>query len=338
MTHKAFYFITTFFGFITSFIYLSIFISPDAGLIVVYLNYLIPPVFLLHAFTCIILILKKKPLYHLLNISLLIGIVLIGPLTVSIHFAPPDEASFSLMSYNVRRFREADGIKYSQELIDWVVNDPSTIKCFQEYSINREYDSLNVTQSLLENGYHNFHFSTEPPGYHHSPGLSIFTQFPIVGTGMIFKNKDSFNGAIYADIKVKKDTLRIYNVHLQSMMLRPEELKESFINLRWGSTKRKKQIQMILDHTSTCPHPFVLAGDFNEMPYNKNYITLSSHLNNSFEKAGLGFGFSFRLLPFLRIDHQFFSDRLTASYFRIIREIRISDHYPTKAFYVLKKR
>jgi len=49
-------------------------------------------------------------------------------------------------------------------------------------------------------------------------GQAIFSKFPIVKSGSIeFPN--TANNAIYADIVKGSDTIRIYNVHLQSLRI-----------------------------------------------------------------------------------------------------------------------
>ena len=78
------------------------------------------------------------------------------------------------------------------------------------------------------------------------------------------------------------------------------------------------------------------GGDFNETPYSYNYFRLRKHFGNSFEDAGNGFGFSLNSkLFFLRIDHHFFSKGITPIKYRVDRTQPLSDHFPTRASYVI---
>jgi endonuclease/exonuclease/phosphatase family metal-dependent hydrolase len=59
-------------------------------------------------------------------------------------------------------------------------------------------------------------------------------------------------------------------------------------------------------------------------------------LENAFERAGNGFGFTLNRSPkFVRIDNQFFSDKIKIQSFTTHSEIKYSDHYPISASYQL---
>jgi endonuclease/exonuclease/phosphatase family metal-dependent hydrolase len=66
---------------------------------------------------------------------------------------------------------------------------------------------------------------------------------------------------------------------------------------------------------------------------------MKSLLNNAFEEAGNGFGFTYNgKLFFLRIDNQFVDEGLTVTDFRTHRNIPFSDHFPISATYSLDKK
>ena len=53
-------------------------------------------------------------------------------------------------------------------------------------------------------------------------GLAIFSKYPILNNGSLdFKNTS--NNVIYSDILYKRDTIRFYNIHLQSLQINPDE-------------------------------------------------------------------------------------------------------------------
>jgi endonuclease/exonuclease/phosphatase family metal-dependent hydrolase len=61
-------------------------------------------------------------------------------------------------------------------------------------------------------------------------------------------------------------------------------------------------------------------------------------MNNGFEKAGKGFGFTYnKVLFFLRIDNVFFDDVLEILDFKTHSEVDYSDHYPVSAVFSLDK-
>jgi endonuclease/exonuclease/phosphatase (EEP) superfamily protein YafD len=181
----------------------------------------------------------------------------------------------------------------------------------------------------------------------HNPGLGIFTKFDILNSGVVWEDTTTSNGTIFVDLLVRKDTLRVYNVHIGSMGLKmaqyknPEyyghKLKTLITKLRNGATNRSTQIDRLIEHTKTSPYPYLICGDFNEIPYSYNYLRLRKHFSNAFEKAGHGFGFSVNgSLFFLRIDHQFYGPRLKALNYEVDRTMRISDHFATRGYYELE--
>ncbi len=110
------------------------------------------------------------------------------------------------------------------------------------------------------------------------------------------------------------------------------------MRLKHGAEKRSSQIDLLIEHANNSPYPVVICGDFNETPYSYNYFKLKKHFSNSFENAGHGFGFSYHsILFFLRIDHQFYTNRIKALDYRIDREMRISDHFPARSLYSISK-
>jgi endonuclease/exonuclease/phosphatase family metal-dependent hydrolase len=60
---------------------------------------------------------------------------------------------------------------------------------------------------------------------------------------------------------------------------------------------------------------------------------LKDDFNNSFEKAGDGFGLTYNGNLFLRIDNQFASKDIKVRAFKVHKEIKYSDHFPIEGIY-----
>ena len=233
-------------------------------------------------------------------------------------------------------------------VIKWSASDTSDVKCFQEYSTNQRWQVLDVTGQMRDQGYEGFVFKAELDGADHDPGMAIFTKHQILDTGYVWTNLGTTNSGLYMDIVKNEDTLRVYNVHLESMYLKLYELKSSdnymrklkyvIQNLKKGAENRSIQIRKIVQHANTSPYPFVICGDFNETPYSYNYIRLRSIFNNTFEEVGNGFGFTFNsALFFLRIDHHFYGSGVEPINYDVDKTIRTSDHFATRGSYRLIK-
>jgi len=104
--------------------------------------------------------------------------------------------------------------------------------------------------------------------------------------------------------------------------------------LRRGFISRAKQIKDLLSSIEECKYKLILCGDLNELPYSYTYFALRNLLDNAFEKAGNGFGFTYNgKLFFLRIDNQFFSKEISIHKFMTHRNVDFSDHFPLTATY-----
>jgi endonuclease/exonuclease/phosphatase family metal-dependent hydrolase len=142
------------------------------------------------------------------------------------------------------------------------------------------------------------------------------------------------------DVLKGKDTIRVYNMHLQSLSLEEEEIKVSsniltlLKKLKEGSIQRSRQVQILDEHIKKCPYTTIfVCGDLNDTPYSYSYQALKEKFNNSFEEGGEGFGFTYNGKLFLRIDNQFASKNVKVSSFKVHKEIRYSDHFPIEGRY-----
>lgn len=332
---------------ISIFCYLSVLIPPRVFWPGVFTSYAIPFVLglnLLLLFFCLFFR-RNGLIFPVFGILAGIPFLLV---TVSAH--RPKELSkydLSVLSFNTKLFRKKNTYsEFSFEMIKWAANDTSDIKCFQEYSTNSRWPVLDVTHQIEEKGYTCFAFSAEMQDAEHNPGLAIFSKYPIIDSGYVWRNYGSFNAGIFTDVNIHGDTTRIYNVHLASMKLELyqyrqttnyiSKVKRLISRLKQGAEVRANQIDMLISHSADCPYPFIICGDFNETPYSYNYFRIRRLYANTFEEAGNGFGFTFNsALFFLRIDHQFYHERFNPLYYRVDRSMKISDHFPTRAFYEL---
>ncbi len=255
-----------------------------------------------------------------------------------------------VLSYNVRVFNSYANYKNeahisSKKMIGWSVDNDSPIKCFQEYYNNDKSDIFNIKYRLVNAGWKNHHFKIVLRDRDKAEfGVAIYSKLPIINKGEIHSDNGEFLNSIFADILIGDDTIRIYNTHLESMSINEDNVldtdklaksyKDTGYRLRKGFISRAKQVKALVESIKKCPYKMILCGDLNEIPYSYPYFSLRSLLNNAFEKAGNGFGFSYNgKLFFLRIDNQFFSDEIEIHSFMTHRNIDYSDHFPLTATY-----
>jgi endonuclease/exonuclease/phosphatase family metal-dependent hydrolase len=262
----------------------------------------------------------------------------------------------SVLSYNVREFdiyqKQDKNHTVTKNTIKWIKNDTSDIKCIQDFYNSETAKVFNTREQLsAQDSDNSYNFHVRYTSANHSKGqfgIAIFSKYPFINKGEVPFRVRTDNGAIFADIVKGNDTIRIYNVHLESMSINQNELQlidkpeETFWyagkRLKKGFSMRAQQVQTIVEHIQTSPYPVILCGDLNDLPYSYSYFKLHRHLKNSFESKGLGTEFTFNgKLFFLRIDNQFYeNEKLNCLYFNTHREIPFSDHYPIRAIYEIR--
>ena len=207
--------------------------------------------------------------------------------------------------------------------------DPD-ILCFQEFNSRR----------LKDFEQYPFRFLT-PRGSGKS-SQAIFSKYPILDQGQVLF-PDSNNNTLYADVNYLGDTLRIYNVHLQSYQIRSHRFlwrnygRDFLKRLYSVALKHREQARLVRNHQVASPYPSVICGDFNATSFSRPYRILSKGMQDSFRERGSGWGATYYLnqwLPY-RIDHI-----LASSQWEVLAhqnyEVRLSDHLPVMA--ILKPR
>jgi endonuclease/exonuclease/phosphatase family metal-dependent hydrolase len=313
-----------------------------------FLSLLIPLLILLHILLLVLNIRKMKSPFFIHLAAIIIGFAFIK---VSYSISRNDDGEgLKVLSYNVRVFNNYAHLRNEQyissrKMISWSVDNDAQIKCFQEYYNNDRSGIFNVRTRLADAGWKHNHCKILVRDRARSEfGIAIFSKLPIVGTGEIRSDNDEFLNSIYADIVFGADTVRIYNIHLESMSIDEENVvnterlaqsyKDTGYRLRNGFISRSRQVKGLIADINSCKHKVILCGDLNELPYSYPYFSLRRLLNNAFEKAGNGFGFTYNgKLFFLRIDNQFFSRDINIRNFMIHRNIDFSDHFPLTATY-----
>jgi len=244
-----------------------------------------------------------------------------------------DQEGIKVLNYNVKWFSDAKKDNYN-EAVKWLGEIDADIISFQEF-----YPGKGILNRIVEKG--NYYVSI---GKQKNTN-AIFSKFPIINDGLLLEI-DQFNNIRFADVVVKKDTIRVYGVHLQSMGIDPDKIQDSegikneYDDIRsrfiFSSASRTEQINTLLDHVKECEYPVLVIGDFNDVPFSYNYFQLRKIFSNAFEKGGSGIGATFNnKIPYLRIDNQFYSSRFKLKSFKTINSVYFSDHFPLIGIYEL---
>jgi endonuclease/exonuclease/phosphatase family metal-dependent hydrolase len=269
---------------------------------------------------------------------------------------PAPANAFTMMSYNVKLF----------DLYNWSGNAQTRAKIFTQLSAEKpdvlslqefftedtgDFRNLDSLRQLLKMPYAHYEYTVSLHKDDHW-GVVTYSRFPIVGQGKIVFNNRNNNICIYSDLLIEKDTVRVYNMHLQSVSFgfadykfmnkvksgedAEDELASSrniLRRMKRAYIKRARQAESIAEHISSCPYPVIVCGDFNDTPVSYTYRTISNGLEDAFCNGGKGFGKTFaNPFPVPRIDYILHSPAMRSYEFRTLNEVQdLSDHYPVLA-------
>jgi vancomycin resistance protein VanJ len=276
--------------------------------------------------------LLRKKFYFLLSLSILVyGYLTLGTFIGfnSINKTINNEDSIRIMSFNSLGFR---GRKDKWEstagdtIVKFIKNERPDVICFQEFD-NRKIRSHYFEEYL----YKYVDFESD----NNRVIQAVYSKYKIVRKG-ILEFPESLNSAIFVDIKYKKDTVRIYNLHLESLKIRPKSIKRErsdklFGRLRHSFAKQQEQSTIVREHMNNSPYKNIVCGDFNNTQFSNSYFTIKGSLKDSFLEKGRGYGktITFWKFPF-RIDFV-----LVDPSFEVLShknyDINLSDHEPIMA-------
>ncbi len=239
------------------------------------------------------------------------------------------EQQLKVMSYNVHMFNIYEwlpGRDIPESISELIAKDNPDIISFQEYSENGDVNLRAYPHKYIK-------LQREKPSF----GQAIYSKFPIIKEGSLdFEN--SSNNCIFIDILKGNDTIRIYNIHLQSLQIDERDVdfdeessKRLVKRISQSFSKQQSQIEQVVAHQEDVPYKTIITADLNNTAFSYVYRKLKSGKNDAFAKAGKGIGktFRFKKIP-LRIDFILTDKRLKVNEFNTYTE-EYSDHYPVSA-------
>lgn len=266
----------------------------------------------------------------------------------------PPKTSVKLLSYNVRLFdlyNWSGNLETRKKIVDLLKEEAPEIACFQEYYQDDlgKFENNKMLSRELQLPYRSVFYGLTLRKDDHW-GLATFSKYPIIGEGKLLFEAGSTNFGIYSDIVIATDTIRVYNVHLQSNHFKQRDYafianpdsgdSETMLNgarhllrrIRNAAIKRGHQTNELALHMANAPYPVLLTGDFNEPPYSYTYQVLRKQLEDAFVTKGNGFGITYQSFPlFLRLDYIMYQPENFMIHGFHTKQKKFSDHYPISA-------
>lgn len=262
-------------------------------------------------------------------------------------------ANLRVMSWNVEHFDILEHKTHPErkmEMIEMINAYKPDIACFQEMVAGEKRGAINNLQTIMNQlGFPYYHYTYNPKldfdDKHHF-GLIIFSRYPLLHKYNLSSFPKDYNSIFqYADVVRNSDTIRVFNLHMQSLKFNggnrsyienpslkgEDDLQKSrniIQKLHTGFIKRSQQSERIRKVVDSTRYPVIVCGDFNDVPNSYAYHTIGNNLKNAFTERGTGIGRTFySISPTLRIDHIFCDKRFSVEQFVRIRK-KLSDHFP----------
>jgi len=250
------------------------------------------------------------------------------------------DASLKVLSYNVGLFAHgpegADRLTLADEVARYVRTQDADLVCLQEFFL---------PSSVNMDTWFRTHFPGYTPAYYVLTGKNghfgnvTLSRRPLLNKGKIDFEK-STNLALWTDVRLDSATVRIYNCHFESYNISLSKLvgqdgamEETERKMRRSITERPRQVAEVLHGVDNAPVRSVVLGDFNDTPLSYTYFRLLRGRRDTFQRAGKGFGATYRALwPLLRLDYILYPKDLEAVSYTV-DQVKYSDHYPVIATY-----
>ncbi len=245
----------------------------------------------------------------------------------------PSSKDFSIMSFNTRLFNKyqwSDDPSIGNQIVAFIEKTDPSVVCFQEFDVSMKERFMSYPHTYISASDNS-----------KQAVQAIFSKFPIVAKGLLpFPN--STNATIFVDLKIKGDTVRLYNVHLQSLRVKPEAAsleagtrERLYKRLKVSFAKQQAQADIIASHKSDSPYKVIVVGDFNNNQFSSVYHTIKGDLTDSFTSVGSGYGktFDFKYFP-MRIDFLLSDPGFEIAYHKSF-PLHLSDHFPVLVAYRL---
>ena len=345
-------FVTSIFSIFLLVSHIAPYLSPNIFVVPQFFGIIYPYLVLTNVLITLFWIIQKKMVFLIPLVSLCSGYNHINTMIGTRYFETEileSTKQLKIVSFNVRLFDLYNWTKNMEtrnNILKYLEELNADIVCFQEY-----YDDLSkeieTTTRILKNA--KMKYYKIAPSYVAKDlyrfGIATFSKYPIIKSGEIsFKN--SQNNCLWTDLLVEKDTIRVYNIHLQSnyfdiddytfirqintspTSIEFKQLQGFFTRLSSAYRRRAEQADQVAQHISLSPFPTLICADLNDTHLSYTYNKIRGKFNDAFCESGFGLGHSFgTLFTSVRIDYLFYDKNFISTAFRT-GKANLSDHKP----------
>lgn len=243
----------------------------------------------------------------------------------------------NVATYNIQRGGRGGLQVTGPEIARFMEEKKVDILCFQEFPVANGAALKAITKIFRLFPYYKV-TSSSPDGMH----VALFSRYPILQSGEIRFPDENSTRALWADLDIDGQVVRVFNAHLQTTNLNQNRINpldnmdataSRLIRLKdmmdENSVIRANQANLLRDQIDESPHPVIVCGDFNDTPASYAYKRIRGDRGDSFRSAGKGYGYTYRYLRKLfRIDYLLYSREGIRAVHYASPELEHSDHKP----------
>lgn len=345
--------------------YLSPYISPQSFWFIAFFGLAYPVFLVINILFVVFWAIQFKLRFLFSLLAILIGLnhfnafFQVNIKNATLHTGSDYTEMIKVMSYNVRLFdlyNWSHNKETRNKILSLIKEESPGILCMQEFysDDSKDFNTLDTLIGIQKMDNYHVEYTTTLRKIHHW-GVATFSRYPVTGKGKIVFEDNSNNICIYTDLKIQEDTVRVYNMHLQSIHFRSqdykfmeevndiddekpaqeeieEKSKDIVKRLKKAFIMRSGQAEEVAGHIKQCRYPVIVCGDFNDTPFSYTYALISENLSDAFIESGNGLGRTYSgTFPSFRIDYILHSKKFQAYEFHTIKE-ELSDHYPVSCY------
>lgn len=253
---------------------------------------------------------------------------------------PYVRGTFKVLSYNVRYFYDAEGDSSVDRIVGLIDSLAPDVVCLQEF--NRRLADRSEKFAALAKKYETARFGLDETA---EVRQIILSRSRMLRSG-VAQGPDA---AVWADVMVGDDTVRVFNNHLRSTAIKASDndyiVSRGFIGdtavetkfrsiagrLRHAGVLRAAQVDSIAEAMRPARERRIVCGDFNDPPMSYTYRTMARGLDDTFAECGKGYSCTYRgFFDLLRIDYILASPHFETISYEVL-PLDCSDHYPVVA-------
>ena len=223
------------------------------------------------------------------------------------------------------------------EVLQFLVSQDADVVCLQEADVykNDAFLTLSDVKRALGAKYPYSYLDFVVYDQRHQFGTMVWSRYPLIHKQSIHYETVG-NLSNRCDIVVGKDTLRLFNNHLESYNFLPEDFEDiDRIEAKWRRALplRNEQARVVRAEIEASPYPVIVVGDFNSVALSYAYWHISRGLHDAWNETHYPWqwGSTFEYKGFgVRIDYILSSESLvpTACF---VSPYNGSDHKPVTA-------